>query len=124
MSGKRRGASNAMAHTGRKAKKLDRGSREGNAGRWRRLEEDSFAAALDFFHSMSLVFYFRDILPGVVFIDPQVLLDKVSELIEFMFELREPENQEDESSPDATAADNQMIAIQPHPQLMKILQLS
>ena len=71
------------------------------------LEEDSFDAALDFFHGVSLMFYFRDILPGVVFIDPQVLLDKVSELIEFMFELREPEDQEDESSPDATAADNQ-----------------
>ena len=70
------------------------------------LEEDSFDAALDFFHTVSLMFYFRDILPGVVFIDPQVLLDKVSELIEFMFELREPEDPEDESSPDATAADN------------------
>ena len=71
------------------------------------LEEDSFDAALDFYHGVSLMFYFRDVLPGVVFIDPQVLLDKVSELIEFMFELREPEDQEDESSPDATAADNQ-----------------
>ena len=71
------------------------------------LEEDSFDAALNFFHGVSLMFYFRDILPGVVFIDPQVLLDKVSELIEFMFELRQLEDQEDESSPDATAADNQ-----------------
>ena len=70
------------------------------------LEEDSFDAALDFFHGVSLMFYFRDVLPGVVFIDPQVLLDKVSELIEFMFELREPEDQEDESSRDATAAEN------------------
>ena len=71
------------------------------------LEEDSFNTALDFFHSVSLMFYFRDVLPGVVFIDPQVLLDKVSELIEFMFEIREPEDQEDESSPDATAVDSQ-----------------
>ena len=71
------------------------------------LKEDSFDTALDFFHGVSLMFYFRDVLPGVVFIDPQVLLDKVSELIEFMFEIREPEDQEDESSPDATAADNQ-----------------
>ena len=71
------------------------------------LEEDSFDTALDFFHGVSLVFYFRDVLPGVVFIDPQVLLDKVSELIEFMFELRKPEDQEDESSPDDPAADSQ-----------------
>ena len=57
------------------------------------LEEESFDSALDFFHSVNLMFYFRDILPKVVFIDPQVILDKVSELIEFMFELREPADQ-------------------------------
>ena len=54
---------------------------------------------------MSLMFYFRDILPAVVFIDPQVMLDKVSEPTEFMFELREPEDQ-DECTSEATAADN------------------
>ena len=69
------------------------------------LDEASFDAALDFFHSMSLMFYFRDILPAVVFIDPQVMLDKVSEPIEFMFELREPEDQDDCTS-EAIAADN------------------
>ena len=67
------------------------------------LDEASFNGALDFFHRVSLMFYFRDILPHVVFIDPQVMLDKVSELIEFMFELREPED-EDESTPDTTPA--------------------
>ena len=67
------------------------------------LDEASFNGALDFFHRMSLMFYFRDILPHIVFIDPQVILDKVSELIEFMFELREPED-EDESTPDTTPA--------------------
>ena len=66
------------------------------------LDEASFDSALDFFHSVSLMFYFRDVLPGVVFIDPQVMLDKVSELIEFMFELREPADQ-DEPSPAAVA---------------------
>ena len=69
------------------------------------LDEASFDAALDFFHSMSLMFYFRDILPAVVFIDPQVMLDKVSEPIEFMFELREPEDQ-DECTSEATGAHN------------------
>ena len=54
------------------------------------LDELSFEGALDFFHSVSLIFYFRNILPAVVFVDPQVLLDKVSELVEFMFKLREP----------------------------------
>ena len=61
------------------------------------LEKDTFNAALDFFHNWSLMFYFRDILPEVVFIDPQVLLDKVSELVVFMFELREPEDEETKS---------------------------
>ena len=67
------------------------------------LDEASFDGALDFFHRVSLMFYFRDILPHIVFVDPQVMLDKVSELIEFMFELREPED-EDESTPDTTPA--------------------
>ena len=66
------------------------------------LDEASFDSALDFFHSVSLMFYFRDILPEVVFIDPQVMLDKVSEVIEFMFELREPADQ-DEPSPDTSS---------------------
>ena len=68
------------------------------------LDEASFNGALNFFHRVSLMFYFRDILPHIVFIDPQVMLDKVSELIEFMFELRAPED-EDESTPDITQAD-------------------
>ena len=56
------------------------------------LDEQSFDGALDFFHSVSLIFYFRNILPAVVFVDPQVMLDKVSELVEFMFQLRKPAN--------------------------------
>ena len=70
------------------------------------LDEASFDSALDFLHSVSLMFYFRDVLPEVVFVDPQVVLDKVSEVIEFMFELREPADQ-DEPSPD-TSSDSDM----------------
>ena len=55
------------------------------------LDEDSFDTALDFFHNWSLMFYFRD--PDVVFIDPQVILDKISEIVVFMFELREQEDE-------------------------------
>ena len=69
------------------------------------LEEESFDSALDFFHSVNLMFYFRDILPKVVFIDPQVILDKVSELVEFMFELQESADQ-DEPSTDTPPAAN------------------
>lgn len=62
------------------------------------LDEASFNGALEFFHNVSLMFYFHDILPEIVFIDPQVMLDKVSELVEFMFELREPADQNEASS--------------------------
>ena len=68
------------------------------------LDEASFDLALDHFHRVSLMFYFRTILPDTVFIDPQVLLDKVSELVEFMFELREPE--ENESSNNTRPEEN------------------
>ena len=71
------------------------------------LEEDSFNAALDFFHNWSLMFYFRDILPEVVFIDPQVILDKVSELVVFMFELREPEEEDKTPSDEAAVSQGQ-----------------
>ena len=68
------------------------------------LDEQSFDGALDFFHSVSLIFYFRKILPAVVFVDPQVMLDKVSELVEFMFKLRKPADPE-KPSPDTPPAD-------------------
>ena len=77
------------------------------------LNEASYNASLDFFHDVSLIFYFRDILPDVVFIDPQVILDKVSELIEFMFELRQPDEPtfqtEDNVTPDANATSHDSI---------------
>ena len=68
------------------------------------LDEQSFDGALDFFHSVSLIFYFRNILPAVVFVDPQVMLDKVSELVEFMFKLRKSADPE-KPSPDTPPAD-------------------
>ena len=39
-------------------------------------------------HSLKLVKYYKDIPPGVVFIDAQVLLDKITELVEYSIELR------------------------------------
>ena len=77
------------------------------------LEEESFDSALDFFHSVNLMFYFRDVLPEVVFIDPQVILDKVSELIEFMFELRKPEDQDEPSTATPPAANTSSENRQP-----------
>ena len=63
-----------------------------------KMDKESFELALEFFHNLSIIFYYPAILPDVVFVDPQVLLDKVTELVEFKFEL-----QEDKDSADSTA---------------------
>ena len=52
-------------------------------------DEHSLDAALQFLDEISAVFYFPEILEGVVFTNPQVLLDKVTELVEKIFCLRE-----------------------------------
>ena len=52
-------------------------------------DEHTLDAALQFLdENMSAVFYFPEILEGVVFTDPQVLLDKVTELVETVYCLR------------------------------------
>ena len=51
-------------------------------------DEDTLDAALQFLDEISAVFYFPEILPGVVFTNPQVLLDKVTELVEETYHLK------------------------------------
>ena len=52
-------------------------------------DEHTLGAALQFLdENMSAVFYFPEILEGVVFIDPQVLLDKVTELVNTVYCMR------------------------------------
>ena len=48
---------------------------------------ESFEAALKHLHRLKLIFYYDDILPEVVIIDAQALLDKITELIVYSFEL-------------------------------------
>ena len=55
------------------------------------LDGESLELALEFFHKLSIIFYYPSILPDVVFVDPQVLLDKVTELVQFTFELQDPD---------------------------------
>ena len=43
--------------------------------------QESFEAALKYLHGLKLIFYYEEILPNVVFIDAQVLLDKITELV-------------------------------------------
>ena len=53
--------------------------------------EDEFAldAALNYLDQFNLIFYYPEILPGVVFASAQVLLDKVTELVVAAHELRD-----------------------------------
>ena len=50
---------------------------------WLHISEKTFDVAIDHLVSISALHYYRHLLPNVVFTDPQVLLDKVTELVEF-----------------------------------------
>ena len=45
------------------------------------INEESCEGALNFFNSLNTIFYFPKALPNLVFLDPQILLDKFSELV-------------------------------------------
>ena len=42
---------------------------------------ESFEAALKYLHGLKLVFYYEEVLPNIVFIDVQAILDKITELV-------------------------------------------
>ena len=52
-------------------------------------------AALQFLDQISVVLYFPEVLEGVLFTNPQVLLDKATELVEEMYVLREVHSSSD-----------------------------
>ena len=51
-------------------------------------DRHSLSLALQFLDDISVVLYFPEVLEGVVFVDPQVLLDKATELVEAIHRLR------------------------------------
>ena len=53
---------------------------------------DALQAALVYFDEMCIAHYYPEILPDIVFVDPQVPLDKVSELTEHAIKLRKESN--------------------------------
>ena len=59
----------------------------------RRLEfqADALIAALEYFDEVCIAHYYRKILPGIVFVDAQVPLDKITELTQHAISLRESE---------------------------------
>ena len=62
------------------------------------IEEDSFDAALEFLNKLNVIKYTPDVLPGVVFVDSQIPLSKVSELVQRSYKLRQPATSESSSS--------------------------
>ena len=52
------------------------------------LSEEGFEAALDHLSKLNVILYFRNVLPNLVFCSPQVLLDKLSELVRYNYQLR------------------------------------
>ena len=54
----------------------------GRVAEWIRIDEGSCEEALNFFNRLNMLFYFPNILADLVFIDPQIVLDKVTELVE------------------------------------------
>ena len=50
--------------------------------------KEEFSAALSYFDELNLCLHYPLVLPGVVFSDPQVLLDKASELVQHSYKLR------------------------------------
>ena len=52
------------------------------------LSKKDLDAALDHLASFSVIHYYRHLLPEVVFVDPQFLLVKISELVKFCYKLR------------------------------------
>ena len=51
-------------------------------------EEDSFNAAIEYLDKLSVLFHYPDILPDLVFADPQLLLDKLMELVVKAYEIQ------------------------------------
>ena len=54
-----------------------------------RFSEEEFDAALQYFDELNLFLYYPKVLPEVVFSDPQVPLDKASELVQQIYKLKQ-----------------------------------
>ena len=54
-----------------------------------KIDDESCEEALNFFNGLNMLFYFPNILEHLVFVDPQILLDKVTELVEESYRMRQ-----------------------------------
>ena len=62
------------------------------------IEEESFDAALEFLNKLNVIKYTPDVLPNVVFVDSQIPLSKVSELVQRSYQLSQPTTSESSST--------------------------
>ena len=60
-----------------------------------KINDESLEAALAYLHKLNIYLYYPDFLPEVVFCESQVLLDKITELIAFSYQLRRPSAKHD-----------------------------
>ena len=51
-------------------------------------DHESFEEALQYLDQLNILFYYKDVLPDVIFCNPQILLDKITELVEYNYHLR------------------------------------
>ena len=56
---------------------------------------ESFQDALQYLHGLKLIFYYADTLPDIIFIDAEVLLNKISELVEYCLQLQSDEDSQE-----------------------------
>ena len=52
------------------------------------LSAEEFDAALDHLRKLNLIMYFQELLPQAVFTDPQLVMDKLSEMVRYIYTLR------------------------------------
>ena len=52
------------------------------------IDAEALTAVLKYFDGLNIFLYYRSVLPEVVFSDPQILLNKVTELVHFSYSLR------------------------------------
>ena len=60
------------------------------------IEGDTFSAALNYLVHQNVFLYYPEVLPQTVFCDPQVVLSKVSELVEYLHKLRGNADEDEE----------------------------
>ena len=51
-------------------------------------DDESFEEALKYLDNLNILFYYKDVLPDIIFCDSQVLLEKITELVEHIHRLK------------------------------------